>query len=1287
MKQDPHRPCSCKQVNPGAHEIARREFLKRALAAGAAGALASRMGYADIEALYASGNVGDKAAVEAALEAWTKHLWDLGLPRVYREKALEHIAFPLGGIGAGQVYLTGRGRLTAWQIQNNFKTDMSVPGALFAVRTKNVDGTVTTRLLEENPDAPEAVSAIEAECEYPFCTLRYRDEALPVDIQMEAWSPFEPLNAKDSGLPAALFTFTLHNRQNSPVEVSLLASMQNKIGWDGYTATPEEGLSGLEYMGNENRFERGARAARLRFQTQTGEMPGMSLPCALYTPDFITAHLMRLCEGLRVEKELKFLDASPGECVLWLGPGEAYPAESEYGALLEQMSKGATLVLIDNGDGILPLLSFGGDTTADTEVFDDFESKSYANWHVEGDCFGDMPAAGRLPGQQPVEGYRGAALVNTFRNGDGTTGKAVSRSFVISRKYIHFLIGGGSQPDGACFNLVIDGARVRTATGLNEERLRPMVWDVSEFKGREAVLEIVDTVTGGWGHINIDHITFSDSSMTPLMDAALLQACRDALPFSFTGVTRETSPSMLIRKAAELRLPEACASTAAHLRFTDFQLKPGAAVLAEAEDGAPVIVSGAFGEGRIIVCNGLYSHTLPGPAARDLAGTLIAFARGAEYRPQTGWSRDALPYGTMELCVLDGDGPRAVTALPQWEDRRALWGLFSGKGDFEGADCPQGPAASGRTWNGALAARVGLGANETKTVTFVLAWHFPNRMRDHHYIAGPRPFLYDYRLGNRYNNWFADAGEATDYIIRNYDRLYKKSRAFHDSFYATTLPRWLLDAITANIANLRSPLYLWLEDGTVAAYEGTDCCCPMNCTHVFNYVMTPAFLFPELERNVRETDLLVQMHPEEHYIPHRTVLPLSAPRLGFEIGGPHHPALDGELGTLLKVCREWRQSGDTEWLKTLWPLVKTHLEYLMATHDPDGTGVIRGEQPNTYDTHLYGSNTFIGTLYLAVLLATERMASVLGDDAFARLCRERYECGRTGYEAACWNGEYYYNVYDAPESPDLDYNRSNCWGPGCHADQLLGQWWADILGLGYVLPEAHVLQALDAIYRHCWRGRLDLPEHKQRVFAEPWERGLLNCAWPQGGRPEHPILYCDEVWTGIEYEVAAILIRAGRVEQGLQIIKAARDRYTGDQRNPMSEIECGGHYARAMSSYALLLAGAGLEYDAPDRRLVFAPRFRPEAFKCFFTFADGYGTLAQEDADGVRTILIQPAQGSLELSQLRLEHAGSGDPKVRVKRPGADYAVSMACGHLDLQFTRPLTITKNRPLRVEISIA
>src|SRR5690606_34318589 len=146
-------------------------------------------------------------------------------------------------------------------------------------------------------------------------------------------------------------------------------------------------------------------------------------------------------------------------------------------------------------------------------------------------------------------------------------------------------------------------------------------------------------------------------------------------------------------------------------------------------------------------------------------------------------------------------------------------------------------------------------------------------------------------------------------------------------------------------------------------------------------------------------------------------------RLGDEIGGPHHHALDGELGTLLKLYREWRHDGDREWLEKLWPNARKVMEHVMTDHDVDGDGVIRGVQPNTYDTHLYGSNTFIGSLYLAALRAMEEMARALGDDSFANRCRERYESGRAGYDRTCWNGEHYENIYDAPDAPPATSNQ------------------------------------------------------------------------------------------------------------------------------------------------------------------------------------------------------------------------------------------------------------------------
>jgi fructan beta-fructosidase len=148
-------------------------------------------------------------------------------------------------------------------------------------------------------------------------------------------------------------------------------------------------------------------------------------------------------------------------------------------------------------------------------VFADFEGDDYGGWKALGTAFGTKPARGTLPGQMPVTGFKGKGLVNSFAGGDGSTGSLTSPEFTVERAYLSFLIGGGHHPGKTCMDLVVGGKVVRTATGPNKvpggtERLDPAGWDVREFAGKKARLRIVDEATGGWGHINIDHVVFTD---------------------------------------------------------------------------------------------------------------------------------------------------------------------------------------------------------------------------------------------------------------------------------------------------------------------------------------------------------------------------------------------------------------------------------------------------------------------------------------------------------------------------------------------------------------------------------------------------------------------------------------------------------------------------------------------------------------------------------------------------------------------------------------------------------
>jgi len=141
----------------------------------------------------------------------------------------------------------------------------------------------------------------------------------------------------------------------------------------------------------------------------------------------------------------------------------------------------------------------------------DFDGADYAGWKVEGDAFGPGPAKGALKNQQPVIGFRGKGLVNSYFNGDDTEGTLSSPPFELSASYVNFMIGGGAYAGETCVNLLVDGKIVRTATGRENERLGWHSWDVRDLRGKSATLQIVDKRKGGWGHINVDHVMLADA--------------------------------------------------------------------------------------------------------------------------------------------------------------------------------------------------------------------------------------------------------------------------------------------------------------------------------------------------------------------------------------------------------------------------------------------------------------------------------------------------------------------------------------------------------------------------------------------------------------------------------------------------------------------------------------------------------------------------------------------------------------------------------------------------------
>ena len=214
------------------------------------------------------------------------------------------------------------------------------------------------------------------------------------------------------------------------------------------------------------------------------------------------------------------------------------------------------------------------------------------------------------------------------------------------------------------------------------------------------------------------------------------------------------------------------------------------------------------------------------------------------------------------------------------------------------------------------------------------------------------------------------------------------------------------------------------------------------------------------------------------------------------------------------------------------------------------------------------------------------------------------------------------------EGPKYQY------GKGCLSDGVIGAWMACIYGIETPLNQEMVRKTLRSIHRHNYRHNLTDHANCQRPgYALGSEPGLLLCSWPRGGKPTLPFVYSDEVWTGIEYQVASHLIAEGFVSEGLEIVKAARSRYDGSVRNPWNEYECGSYYARAMASFALLGALSGFRYSAVHKTLWFGPKLKRRPFGVFFSAATGYGTVTLDKT----SLRISVIEGELAIKRLVLD--------------------------------------------------
>jgi uncharacterized protein (DUF608 family) len=705
------------------------------------------------------------------------------------------------------------------------------------------------------------------------------------------------------------------------------------------------------------------------------------------------------------------------------------------------------------------------------------------------------------------------------------------------------------------------------------------------------------------------------------------------------------------------------------------------------------------------------AFTLDNPAGRSAAGSVRRAAgdgRSNEFRKSGDllqgifMSNSALPEadperGTFALCVLHSSGGR-VSYLRGWPNAKwwaspmLFWDDFSADGQL-------GPEAEDRKLTASLCLQREIEPGAEAEYTFLLAWHFPNRTPAWSGWTAPKGHE-NTVIGNYYCTQFADAWVAAQRTAEKLPELEKRTRSFVSAIRASTLPGSVRDAAMSNLSTLVTQTSFRTADGEFHGFEGCSDhrgCCFGNCTHVWNYETSTQFVFPSLARSLRKAAFGFSQD-EQGGMRFRQMLPDGIDRFGYA-------AADGQMGQIIKTYLDWKlgsdkPGGDIDWMRGYWPNVQKALAYawIPGGWDANRDGVMEGVQHNTYDVEFYGPNPLGGVYYLGALRAAEEMARALGDTAKAEEYRGLFEKGRAWVDSNLFNGEYYIQKVrsiprdqiapstvgdmgaDHPESPEFQL------GDGCLADQLIGQYLADIAGLGPLLDPAKIRKTLASIHKYNFRRNLFDHDSVQRIYALNDEPAILVCDYGKGTRPKIPFPYYAEAWTGIEYLVAAQFIYGGMLREGLETIEDVRWRFDGERRNPWDEPECGHHYARAMSAWSSVVALSGFEYHAADKAITLTPRLESPNFVSFWSNGTGWGSFSIGRKNGRHSVELTVVEGALPLKAIHLSRSIIPGSAASVVLNDKTYAhqVSRNSKTTDIVLTEDVTIPSGGKLVIQI---
>lgn len=534
--------------------------------------------------------------------------------------------------------------------------------------------------------------------------------------------------------------------------------------------------------------------------------------------------------------------------------------------------------------------------------------------------------------------------------------------------------------------------------------------------------------------------------------------------------------------------------------------------------------------------------------------------------------------------------------------------------------------------------------------TFVLAWHFPNHYGSH--SVKPGDYEGDYlinqqitkRQGHYYENFFADAGAVAAYLVENREDLEKRSRAFLDHFYDSSLPVFALNQVNSQLNTFISSSVL-RKDGGFGIREGLtpDRSWGPNATmdvSLYGSAMIVA-LFPELQKQMMRQHKALQTGKGE--VAHGLALDLDYTLNGT--WGVYH-RIDLAPNYIQMVLRDYFFTGDAEYLREMWPSVQKAIAYILKERAKSGGALpwMEGIMCSYDNFPMYGHASYLLSQWAAAMALAAEAAKDLGDAASENQCRAIHQQAVQAMEEHLWNGAYYrlYNELDGPKGKD----------EGCLTDQLIGQWTAHLCGLGHLFQPERVRQALREIVQRSFNGQF-----------------LRNCSWPEhtGFFPVHEtdwwVDQANTPWTGVELAFASLLLYEGLYEEAIRIIEGVDTRYRKSGLY-WDHQEFGGHYYRPMSAWAILPGALGLSIRQGS--IGFDPQVPGEACRLFF--AGPEGTAHFERRSSTDQIIVRT--GKLYFERLNIGRTGVQAERVRVYQNGQLLSLQAALedGKLMLSF-------------------